>query len=246
MDFRTNTYRMASGGRADPRGKLTHLNGKEKRNGYHPIDPGRSLRAAPSVCDPRSDHTRLYRRAWSDLAPFGAFLELHAAAEEKLFYPALLKVGQGAGSKDSAAAETKDAICDHNDIRDAVAKVANHEVATGEWYAAIAKARKATAITWARRNARASPTFAVTPRLISGTNLRLHSPLSKPSTLQASRPRTRTRSVTLTNTNNGRRKGAGNQYGIICLRLLQIATPRFATPKKNATRSCFCCVLIPI
>lgn len=77
---------------------------------------------------------------WGRLA---AFLELHAAAEEKLFYPALLKVGRGAGSKDSAAAETKDAICDHNDIRDAVAKVANHEVGTDTWYAAIAKARKA-------------------------------------------------------------------------------------------------------
>lgn len=77
---------------------------------------------------------------WDRLA---AFLELHAAAEEKLFYPALLKVGQGAGSKDSATAETKDAISDHNDIRDAVAKVAGHEVGTDKWYAAIAKAREA-------------------------------------------------------------------------------------------------------
>jgi hypothetical protein len=77
---------------------------------------------------------------WKRLA---TFLEVHAAAEEKHFYPALLKVGEGAGSKDSPAAETKDAIGDHNDIRDAVAKVAQHDVGSKDWYNAIAAARKA-------------------------------------------------------------------------------------------------------
>ena len=71
------------------------------------------------------------------------FLEVHALAEEKHFYPTLLKVGKGAGSKDSASAETEDAISDHNDIRDAVAKVGKHEVGSYAWFDAVAKAREA-------------------------------------------------------------------------------------------------------
>jgi hypothetical protein len=80
------------------------------------------------------------RLVWQRLA---TFLEVHAAAEEKCFYPALLKVGEGAGSKDSPAAETRDAIGDHNDIREAVSKVERHDVGSADWYAAIAAARKA-------------------------------------------------------------------------------------------------------
>jgi hypothetical protein len=71
------------------------------------------------------------------------FLEVHALAEEKHFYPALLKSGKGAGGKDSAKAETKDAIGDHNEIRDAVAKVGEHEVGSDDWFEAVAKAREA-------------------------------------------------------------------------------------------------------
>ncbi|TAL87501.1 MAG: cation-binding protein [Rhodanobacter sp.] len=77
---------------------------------------------------------------WQRLA---TFLEVHAAAEEKFFYPALLELGKGAGSKDSADAETEDAIGDHNEIRDAVAKVASHAVGDDAWFDAIALARKA-------------------------------------------------------------------------------------------------------
>jgi hypothetical protein len=77
---------------------------------------------------------------WKRLA---TFLEVHASAEEKHFYPALLEQGKGAGSKHSPAAETRDAIGDHNDIRDAVSKVALHDAGSEEWYAAIAAARKA-------------------------------------------------------------------------------------------------------
>ncbi len=77
---------------------------------------------------------------WDRLA---AFLELHALAEEKIFYPELLKIGKGAGDKRNAAAETHDAISDHNDIRDAVTKVADHQVGTDSWFAAITAANKA-------------------------------------------------------------------------------------------------------
>jgi Hemerythrin HHE cation binding domain len=77
---------------------------------------------------------------WGRLA---TFLEVHAKAEEDLFYPALLKVGEGAGGKASAASETKDAIKDHNEIRDAVAAVAGHRVGTAAWRKAVADANEA-------------------------------------------------------------------------------------------------------
>jgi hypothetical protein len=77
---------------------------------------------------------------WARLA---AFLEVHAAAEEELFYPALLRLGEGAGGKDSAEEETEHAIRDHNKIRDAVAAVGNHEVGSDRWYEALAAANYA-------------------------------------------------------------------------------------------------------
>ena len=76
---------------------------------------------------------------WDRLA---SFLEVHAEAEEQLFYPELLRVGGGVDSVDPEA-ETKDAIGDHNDIRDAVAAVNDHEVGSEAWYDAIAKANEA-------------------------------------------------------------------------------------------------------
>ncbi|GAB7126187.1 hemerythrin domain-containing protein [Silvimonas sp. JCM 19000] len=77
---------------------------------------------------------------WSRLA---AFLEIHAEAEERFFYPALLRKGRGEGGRDDAADETRDAIKDHNELRQAVAAVAQYHVATEEWYAAVAKANEA-------------------------------------------------------------------------------------------------------
>ena len=71
---------------------------------------------------------------WARLA---AFLEVHAAAEEEVFYPELLRVGQATGRIGTAEEETLDAIHDHNDIRDAIAAVAGHQVGSGEWFAAV-------------------------------------------------------------------------------------------------------------
>jgi hypothetical protein len=76
-------------------------------------------------------------------ARLGAFLELHAAAEEAIFYPALLQVGLAAGRRAGAEGETLDAIRDHNDIRDAVAEVARHRVGSDGWLAAVAAANLA-------------------------------------------------------------------------------------------------------
>lgn len=85
------------------------------------------------------DRTDELAAVWGRLA---AFLDVHAEAEERLFYPALLHLGAGAGGT-SPEAETEDAIDDHNDIRDAVAEVARHDVGTEGWYDAVAAANKA-------------------------------------------------------------------------------------------------------
>ena len=71
-------------------------------------------------------------------ARLGTFLELHAAAEEAIFYPALLRVGLAAGRQAGAEEETLDAISDHNEIRDAVTEVARHSVGSDGWFAAVA------------------------------------------------------------------------------------------------------------
>jgi len=73
----------------------------------------------------------------------GVFLEVHAAAEEAIFYPALLRVGIAARRKTGVEGETLDAIHDHNEIRDAVAEVARHSAGSDGWYAAVAGANLA-------------------------------------------------------------------------------------------------------
>ena len=70
-------------------------------------------------------------------------LEAHAEAEEKFFYPRLLKIGTGGGDADSAADETEDAIKDHNEIRDAIAEAAKHEVGSDAWWTAVRGADEA-------------------------------------------------------------------------------------------------------
>lgn len=87
-----------------------------------------------------STDTQSLAAIWGRLS---AFLEVHAEAEERHFYPGLLKLGQGAGGKPTAAAETEDAIEDHNEIRDAVAAVGRFPVGGEAWMAAVAKANKA-------------------------------------------------------------------------------------------------------
>jgi hypothetical protein len=79
---------------------------------------------------------------WSVL---GARLDMHADAEETVFYPALLKLG---GSDDPGNPEadpedeTEDAITDHNAIRDAVRRSRDCDPGTREWFDAVNDARK--------------------------------------------------------------------------------------------------------
>jgi Hemerythrin HHE cation binding domain len=73
----------------------------------------------------------------------GIFLELHAAAEEAIFYPALLQSGLAAMRQSGTEEETADAIRDHNDIRDAVQDAARYQVGTAEWFDAVGAANLA-------------------------------------------------------------------------------------------------------
>jgi hypothetical protein len=68
--------------------------------------------------------------------PLATRLDAHADAEERIFYPALLK------KADDPEDETEDAIGDHNKIRDAVAESRRHPVGSEAWWSGVNDARK--------------------------------------------------------------------------------------------------------
>jgi hypothetical protein len=75
------------------------------------------------------------RTRWRGLADQ---LEVHAAGEEEVFYPELLQ------EVDDSEGETRHAVKDHNEIREATRAVDEHEVGTDPWWEAFRKAREAT------------------------------------------------------------------------------------------------------
>src|SRR3954453_16880874 len=83
--------------------------------------------------------TRTLAALWGRTA---AMLETHARAEEDIFYPELLKLGERLRD-DSEAEETEDAIGDHNDIRDGVLEAARHAVGSEGWWKGVNAAREA-------------------------------------------------------------------------------------------------------
>jgi hypothetical protein len=76
---------------------------------------------------------------WTRLS---AMLEVHAQAEELYFYPELLKLGERR-HEEGEVAETRDAIGDHNDIRDAILEASRHEVGSPGWWSGVTAARRA-------------------------------------------------------------------------------------------------------
>ncbi len=77
---------------------------------------------------------------WDRLA---VLLETHAAAEEKYVYPRLLRSGDGPPGEDGPEDETRDAIKDHNQIRDAVRRANDEEPGSDPWWQAVRDAREA-------------------------------------------------------------------------------------------------------
>ncbi|GAA1501445.1 hemerythrin domain-containing protein [Terrabacter terrae] len=85
---------------------------------------------------PRDDREGL-AAVWKRLE---ILLEVHAEAEERYFYPELLRVGTGGADAESVDEEVEDAVKDHNDIRDAVRRVADAEIGSDEWWTAVVDA----------------------------------------------------------------------------------------------------------
>jgi Hemerythrin HHE cation binding domain len=83
--------------------------------------------------------TKTLQALWTRLS---AMLEVHAQAEETHFYPELLKLGKRLDDS-SEVDETKDAISDHNDIRDGITEAATHDVGSDNWWKGVTVARKA-------------------------------------------------------------------------------------------------------
>ena len=77
---------------------------------------------------------------WSRLR---SLLDTHAEAEERFFYPELLKIGCGAADSGSADDETRDAIKDHNEIRDTARAVDGAQLGSPAWLKAVAAVNKA-------------------------------------------------------------------------------------------------------
>jgi len=67
------------------------------------------------------------------------FLEAHAEAEERFFYPTLLKKGDGALDSNSAAETTEDAIEDHNKIAQAAEEAMTLAPGSDAWWIAVDK-----------------------------------------------------------------------------------------------------------
>ena len=93
-----------------------------------------AFRRAFTELEEQSDVDAL-RSGWQELADQ---LEVHAAGEEQVFYPELLK--DVSDSED----DTEHAVKDHNEIRDAVRSVGEHEVGSDSWWEAFRSAREAT------------------------------------------------------------------------------------------------------
>lgn len=88
---------------------------------------------------PRDDAVAL-SAIWSRLE---VLLEVHADAEEHFFYPRLLELGKGVGDADGPEEEVKDAIRDHNDIREGIRKAYAAEVGSDDWWTAVRECREA-------------------------------------------------------------------------------------------------------
>ncbi|AKT51351.1 hemerythrin domain-containing protein [Arsenicicoccus sp. oral taxon 190] len=70
------------------------------------------------------------------------FLETHAEAEERFFYPHLLDKGTGAADADDGTVEgeVEDAIKDHNKLRDAIRRAGKEKVGSDAWWEAVTDA----------------------------------------------------------------------------------------------------------
>ncbi|MBV9164465.1 MAG: hemerythrin domain-containing protein [Pseudonocardiales bacterium] len=113
------------------------------------LDDHEIFRRSFAALDDTDEPERL-RAIWEPLA---ALLEVHAAAEETIFYPQLLRRGE------EGEDETVDAIGDHNEIRDGVRAAAPHPIGSPQWWDAVRRARVANSSHMAEEEDDALPDF---------------------------------------------------------------------------------------
>ncbi|MGH3479486.1 MAG: hemerythrin domain-containing protein [Pseudonocardiaceae bacterium] len=113
------------------------------------LDDHETFRREFAALDDAGEPEQL-RAIWEPLA---ALLDVHAVAEEAIFYPQLLRRG------DDAEDETVDAIGDHNDIRDGVHEAARHPIGNPQWWDAVRKTREANSEHMAEEEDDALPDF---------------------------------------------------------------------------------------
>jgi Hemerythrin HHE cation binding domain len=148
----TDISRRSSTGRGSEITDLILRDHKDMRAAFARLD---ELRRA---ADHHEDVQAQLAREWKALA---TLLDVHAAAEEELVYPLLLRRGE------NAEEETDDAIRDHNDIRDAVRDAHDRDVGGQQWWQAVLQAREANSEHMAEEEREALP------------DLRLHTELGK-------------------------------------------------------------------
>lgn len=93
-----------------------------------------NFRRAFAEIEDLTDPAEIGRR-WEELADA---LEVHASGEEEIFYPELLS------DVEDSEDDTEHAVKDHNEIREAVRSVAEHEIGTDAWWEAFRAAREET------------------------------------------------------------------------------------------------------
>lgn len=102
----------------------------------------RGFAALDDLQAPDTDTVGLEARLVEVWGPLADLLDVHAVAEERIFYPVLLRKGDKHESDEGDAVdETLDAIGDHNDIRDAVHDATLHRPGTDAWWEAVGRAR---------------------------------------------------------------------------------------------------------
>jgi hemerythrin-like domain-containing protein len=110
-----------------------------------------AFRRAFAEIDGLRDDPEQAGRRWRELADQ---LEVHAAGEEAVLYPALLR------DVDGSEGDTEHAVHDHNEIREATRAVDEHEVGSDGWWEALAAARETTADHLAEEENDVLPPFA--------------------------------------------------------------------------------------
>lgn len=79
-------------------------------------------------------------RLWQRLR---VLLEVHAEAEERILYPQLLRMATAAAAESSTGDPARDALYDHNDLRDAIVDLDEQEEGSPSWWNALAAVREA-------------------------------------------------------------------------------------------------------